>query len=225
MLRGIRPEAGARSSIRALELADYDALFRGRQIFTGFRRDEAGAPLYRRILGSAFDSLPPRLQELHGSDTARRWTGRAEVRRGGGILARLLGVLIGFPKAASDVPVTVSFSLENGVERWTRNFDGKLFSSVQSCGTEKDEHLVVERFGIASIALALVVEDNRLFLVPRRWSVLGIPMPGFLLPRGTSFETEENGEFRFDVEISAPLVGLIVAYKGVLQPEPLAGGI
>jgi len=225
LLRGIRPEAGARSSIRALELADYDALFRGRQIFTGFRRDEAGAPLYRRILGSAFDSLPPRLQELHGSDTARRWTGRAEVRRGGGILARLLGVLIGFPKAASDVPVTVSFSLENGVERWTRNFDGKLFSSVQSCGTEKDEHLVVERFGIASIALALVVEDNRLFLVPRRWSVLGIPMPGFLLPRGTSFETEENGEFRFDVEISAPLVGLIVAYKGVLQPEPLAGGI
>ena len=42
LLRGIRPEPGARSSISALELADYDALFRGRRIFTGFRRDEAG---------------------------------------------------------------------------------------------------------------------------------------------------------------------------------------
>jgi hypothetical protein len=124
LLRGIRPESGARSSINALELADYDALFRGRQIFTGFRRDEAGAPLYRRILGSAFDLLPPRLRELHGSDIARRWTGRGEVRRGSGILARLVGALVGFPKAASDVPVTVEFSPEDGAERWTRSFDG-----------------------------------------------------------------------------------------------------
>jgi len=224
VLKGVRPEAGARSGTHALELADYDALFRGREIFTGFRGEDPESPLYRRILGSAFDTLPPRLQELHGGETIRRWTGRGEVRRGGGILARILGAIIGFPKAAPDVPVTVTFSPEDGAERWTRSFDGKVFSSVQSVGTGKDAYLVVERFGIASFALALVVKGDRLFLIPRRWSVLGIPMPGFLLPAGTSFETEENGQFRFDVEISAPFVGLIVAYKGVLRPEPLTAG-
>ncbi|MEO9133074.1 MAG: DUF4166 domain-containing protein, partial [Sphingomonas sp.] len=97
--------------------------------------------------------------------------------------------------------------------------DGKVFSSVQSYGTGKDQYLVVERFGIASFALALVVKDDRLFLIPRRWSVLGIPMPGFLLPTGSSFETEEQGQFRFDIEISAPFIGLIVAYRGVLRPD------
>ncbi len=222
LLAGVRPVAGARPGTHALELSDYDALFRERTIFTGFRGDEFDSPLYRKILGSAFATLPPRLQELHGSGAMRRWTGQAEVRRGTGIMARIIGALFGFPKAALQVPVTVTFSPESSAERWTRSFDGKVFSSVQSCGTGKDQHLLVERFGIVSVALALVVESSRLFLIPRKWSLLGIRMPGFLLPAGSTFESEENGHFCFDVEISAPLVGLIVAYKGMLTPEPIA---
>jgi len=222
LMAGVRPSPGARPGTHALELGDYDAQFRGRTIFTGFRGEELDSPLYRKILGSAFPTLPPRLQELHGGRARRRWTGQAEVRRGSSVMARIIGTLFGFPKAASQVPVTVTFSPEKGAERWTRSFDGKVFSSVQSCGTGKDRHLLVERFGIASFALALVVEGDRLFLIPRKWSLLGVPMPGFLLPAGSSFETEEKGQFCFDVEISAPLVGLIVAYKGMLKPEPIA---
>ncbi len=222
LLAGVRPAAGARSGVRALELRDYDALFRGRAIFTGFRGNAPAAPLYRKILGPAFATLPPRLQELHGSAALRRWTGQAEVRRGSGPMARIAGAIFGFPKAALQVPVTVTFSPEDGAERWTRSFDGKVFSSVQSVGAGKDQYLLVERFGIAAFGLALVVEDGRLFLIPRRWSLLGIPMPRFLLPTGTSFEAEAAGEFCFDVEIFAPLVGLIVAYKGTLKPEEFA---
>lgn len=181
--------------------------------------DPAGSVLYRKILGSAFATLPPRLQELHGTTTVRRWKGHAEVRRGSGIMARIVGAIFGFPKAASKVPVTVILSPEEGAERWSRNFDGKVFSSVQSRGTGRNEGLLMERFGVASFALAIVVKDGRLGLVPHRWSLLGIPMPRFLLPTGLSFETEESGEFCFDVEISAPLVGLIVAYKGTLRPD------
>ena len=224
LLAGVRPSAGARSGADALDLADYDALFQGRAIFTGFRGEELASPLYRKILGGAFATLPPRLQELHASGAMRRWTGQAEVRRGGGVMARIIGALFGFPKAAAQVPVTVTFSPEAGAERWTRDFGGKVFSSVQSCGTGKDEYLLAERFGIASFALALVAEGDRLILIPRSWSLLGLPMPRFLLPTGLSFETEERGQFCFDVEIRAPLAGLIVAYKGTLQPaeRPLA---
>jgi len=219
LLAGERPAVGARSGVRALELVDYDALFAGREIYTGFRAREAEEPLYRAVLGSAFSRLPPRVQALHDSRAARRWSGFAEVRRGRSPVAALVAALVGFPKAAPSVPVTVSFSPEDGAERWVRTFDGTSFSSVQSLGSGKDQHLVVERFGAASFALALVVEGDRLTLVPRRWSLLGIPMPHFLLPTGLSFETERDGRFCFDVEISVPFVGLIVAYRGTLSPD------
>ena len=215
---GDRPAAGARSSVDALTLADYDALFDGRSIHTGFRSEEAGAPLYRQILGAAFDTLPPQLRSLHGSKAERRWQGHAEVRRGTGPLARLAAAVIGFPKAAASVPVTVAFTPEEGGERWSRDFGGKRFSSLQSRGTGRNDYLLVERFGPLSFAMALVTRDERLYLVPRRWSAFGIPMPRWLMPDGTSFEAEADGRFCFDVEISAPLVGLIVAYRGSLEP-------
>lgn len=188
-------------------------------------RDEGGIgaratiqPLYRRILGSAFDSLPPRLRELHGTSEARRWSGHAEVRHGGGVLARMVRGAVGFPKAGSNVPVVVAFTPEGEGERWMRSFDGKDFSSLQSAGEGRDEYLLTERFGLATFALALVVEGERLLLVPRRWSLLGVPMPALLLPQGISFEHEKEGRFCFDVEISMPGIGLIVGYRGSLEP-------
>jgi hypothetical protein len=217
MLSGKRPAPGARAGTHALELADYDALFRGRAIFTGFRRDEPDAPLYRRVLGTAFDGMPPRLRELHGSGAPRRWSGHAEVRRGRGVLARAIAAMFGFPPATARVPVTVSFTPEGEAERWTRDFGGRVFASVQSPGTGRDQYLLVQRFGAVTVALALVLDKGRLRFVPRRWRVFGIPMPGALLPRGTSYEAEEDGRFRFDVEVAAPVVGLIAAYRGTLD--------
>jgi hypothetical protein len=45
LLDGNRPEPGSRPGTRALELGDYDALFKGRTIFTGFRSEARGAAL------------------------------------------------------------------------------------------------------------------------------------------------------------------------------------
>ena len=221
-LDGKRPEVGSRSGVRALELDDYDALFRGRTIFTGFRSEEPEASLYRQLLGSAFGDLPKRLQELHGSRQARVWTGVAEVRRGRGPLARMIAAILGFPTAAAQTPVTVAFAPEKDGERWTRKFAGWTFTSTQSRGSARDEYLLVERFGAISVALALVLDGGRLYLIPRRWRLSGIPMPRFLLPTCASFEAEEDNLFYFDVDISAPLIGLILAYRGALAPEQSA---
>lgn len=215
---GKRPEAGSRPGTHALELADYDMLFRGRAIFTGFRTEEPDASIYRQLLGPAFNDLPPRLQELHDSRQIRKWTGSAKVRRGRGVLARIVSAFLGFPAAGTEVPVSVAFSPEKGVERWERNFGGKTFSSTQSQGTGKDQYLLIERFGIISVALALVFDADRLYVIPRKWRFLGIPLPNFLLPNGSSFEAEKQGQFCFDVDISVPLIGLIVAYSGTLEP-------
>ncbi|WP_333623726.1 DUF4166 domain-containing protein, partial [Stenotrophomonas indicatrix] len=76
---------------------------------------------------------------------------------------------------------------------------------------------LVERFGAVSVALALLVDNGRLQLVPRRWSILGLPLPRALMPGDNSFEYEVDGRFVFDVEIGAPVVGRIVRYRGALE--------
>jgi len=220
LLEGVRPTAGARPATAALELGEYDRMFDGRTIVTGFRGNEATEVLYRKILGPAFDTLPRQLQALHGSARERRWSGVARVRRGRGFLARAIAAAFGFPAAGEAVPVAVEFSPEPGGERWTRTFGDTTFSSHQSIGTGRDEYLLVERFGMVAVSLALVIEDQRLLLIPRRWSVGGFPMPAFLLPGGESSEFEQEGGFHFDVTIAMPLVGLIAAYDGRLAPTP-----
>ena len=114
LLAGERPAAGTRSGVNALEIVDCDALFEGRKIIHGFREHEADVSLYRGILGEAFFALPPRLQELYDRATAREWNGFAEVRRGHGLAAALVAALVGFPRAAPRVPMTVTFSPEDG---------------------------------------------------------------------------------------------------------------
>jgi hypothetical protein len=217
---GERPADGARSAIRALELDDYERLFRDRSIYTGFREGaQPDAPPYRQVLGPALDDLPAPVRAIHDATRRRSWSGRARVRRGSGLVAGIISRLIGFPPATEDIEVSVEMSPERGGERWTRCFGGKPFSSFQWPGRGRNDCLMMERFGIVTVALALVVADNRLHLVPRHWSCLGVPLPAFLMPRGNSFETVRGNRFCFDVEIAAPLIGLIVAYDGVLEPD------
>jgi hypothetical protein len=222
-LQGEQPQAGARSGANALELSDYDSLFEGRKIFTGFRTDEStanpAASPFRHVLGSAFDALPNKVQALHSLTSVSCWSGVADVKRGKGMIAQLICAAIGFPQAASNVPVEVVLEPTADGERWIRNFGGKIFSSLQQRGTKKNEFLLVESFGIFDIGVALVVEGDRLYFVPRRWTCFGIPMPKTLLPAGRSYETETAGQFCFNIEISAPLIGLVVAYEGRLDPS------
>ncbi len=218
LLGGERPANGARAATRALELADYEALFAGRSIHTGFRREQPDAGLYAQLLGTAFELLPSQVQALHRDVRPRHWSGRADIRRGRGVFARVVAAVFGFPKEGEAVPVTVSFAPERGGERWTRDFGGRRFSSWQRRGEGRNDYLLVERFGLIDVAIALVVDDDRLCLVSRRWSLLGVPLPKCLLPKGTTFETERDGQFVFDVEIAAPLIGLIVGYRGRLKP-------
>ncbi|MCZ0736801.1 SDR family oxidoreductase [Phreatobacter sp. AB_2022a] len=220
---GRRPASGARSAAAGLELDDFAASFAAAGIVHGTRDDRAAAAepsLYRRILGPAFDRLPAEIRAMHGAEPRFVVRGRAEVERGRGPLSWLAGALIGFPKAAADVPLEVVFARDGGREIWRRCFAGRSFSSIQEAGHGKAGHLLIERFGVARFDLALVVADGRLSLVPRRWSVLGVPLPLALAPAGSAFEAVEDGRFRFHVEIGHRRLGLIVRYRGWLEPVP-----
>jgi hypothetical protein len=218
-LDGSPPATGARPATRELEVSDYEALFTRRQIFVGTREPmPASAPLYRRLLGEAWDSLPEPLRRLHDLKGEMIAEGMAAVDRGGGIAARLIAALFRFPKVGRDVPVIVSFRARDGREFWRRDFAGRGFESSQEEGGGRFERLLCERFGPFAFGLALVVDNARLRLVVRRWSAFGLPLPLAFVPRGDTFESAEDGRFNFHVEIGHPLTGLIVRYRGWLVP-------
>ena len=215
---GSPPAHGARPALGALTLADYDTLFATRAITTGWRGAPEG-PLYQQTLGPAFATLPPTLQALHQPGKRAQWSGRATVTRNPGRLPKLIARLFGFPDQGADIPVTVTF-LTNaaGVETWGRNFSGRLMVSTQEPGKGRNRHLITERFGPFAFGLAIVADGPKLRVIPRRWALLGLPLPRSLLPRGDSYEAEQNGKFHFHVEIALPLIGPVVTYDGWLDP-------
>ena len=56
-------------------------------------------------------------------------------------------------------------------------------------------------FGPITVALALVVADGRLVLVPCGWAFLGLPMPLRWTPGGNASEYAKDDRFWFDVEL------------------------
>lgn len=197
-----------------MTLADYEALFAGRRIVAGWRAGRGGT-LYERVLDTAWGGLPERVRALHRD--GGRWAGRADVEGARGP-ARLVARLFGFPRAGRDVPVEVAFSTDaEGREVWERRFAGRPMRSVQEEGRGRFAHLVVERFGPFAFGLALVRDGARLRMVARRWTLWGVPLPHALLPGGEAWE-EDDGRFRFHVEIRAPLLGRLVRYEGWLGP-------
>ena len=225
-LDGRRPTSGARAATHELELDDYRRMFATRAIQEGTRDDlppAAEVPLYRRVLGEAWDGLPVAIRAIHTIGSHATAKGRARVSRGTNVAARVTGALFRFPDASDDVAVTVDFSADGGQETWRRNFGGSQFTSRQRAGTGSYERLLVEQFGPFEFALALVVENGRLNLILRGWCFLGVPLPLRWAPTGTAYESGENGQFHFFVEIAHPLCGLIVRYQGSLSPSAERG--
>lgn len=133
------------------------------------------------------------------------------MRRGRNPVTRGLAALLGLP-VAGEHGLHVSFSEKRGVERWTRAFSGRRFTSEFS----EERGCVVERFGPLRFRFGLAPEGGGLRMVLRGWSVARLPLPLALAPRATAREWEEAELFHFDVSITLPVVGLVVHYQGWL---------
>ncbi len=177
---------------------------------------DAGAPLYRRVLGTDFDRLPPEIRALHDLRRPARAEGRCEIRRGESRMAHWAGGLLRLPLAGRDVPVAVDFLPRDGREVWRRAFAGRGFESVQeACGAAPGQ--LIERLGPLAFRLAVSASRERLTLELRGARIFGLPLPRPLWPGITAGERVEDGVFVFDVAIRLPLLGLLVHYRGWLR--------
>lgn len=186
----------------------------------GLKRGHPGW-LYARLLSGTWGALPEPIQRLHRLDDRLTAVGRAKVERGEGLLSRLIGGMAGFPPAADNVDLRVDFARKDDVETWRRQFGGHQFVSTQEAGRGRR---LVERFGPASFSMTLTWDGKRLNLRLRGWRLFGVRMPDWTQPLTTAWESVEDGRFSFFVEITHPWTGLLVRYKGWLEPViPLAG--
>src|SRR5689334_15359720 len=115
-------------------------------------------PLYRHLLGDAWNALPLPLRQMHELPYAGitpMADGTAVVERGRGVLARLVAAVFGFPPAGREIPVNVQFEVRGAREIWRRTFAGRSFSSTQEAGQGRIAHLLCERFGPLAIGIAL----------------------------------------------------------------------
>ncbi len=226
-LDGRPPRAGARPATAELELSDYARVFAERPISIGVRSGAGTGQqcLHARILGTAWQSVPDVLKAVHSAGPKLTIRGAASITRGRGVLARILAWIMRFPAAGENVPVSVTFKRHGDYDKWTRNFGGQEFSSTFSAGSGRFERLLCERFGPLTFAMALVPDPERLHLVMRGWSFLGLPLPRSLMPSGDSYEYAKGNRFCFDVEVRLPMAGFVVRYRGYLRfaRAPLSG--
>ena len=192
-----------------------------------FGRSESPAPpLLERVMGSGFAALPPawrRLADIHDLD---RFEGEASVERGRGFPTRLVAGLFGFPPATPAIAVSVTKEKTRNGEKWTRRFGAKSFVSHLSRRQHDGPGVLRERFGPFSFVLQLAAKNGRVAWPVERWRFLGIAMPRTLMPKSQTFEeVGKDGRFRFDVSISLPWVGLVIRYRGWLEPVSSAQGV
>jgi hypothetical protein len=176
--------------------------------------------LYRSVLGESFGLLPAELQRFHDQPDGVQGCGELEVRRGPGRLRGWLASLLGLPAAASRVPVTLEIRVEGGRERWIRHFGGHRLETVQW----KREGLLVEAAGPLRFALELEAVPTGLRYESCGAWLFGLRLPRLLVPRITATEMVRVGrEIHIGVSVRGPLVGLLVAYEGVLRMREPSG--
>jgi hypothetical protein len=182
-------------------------------------RERAG--LYERLVGDGWDGLDEPVRRLH---LRARGAGLFAVRRGEGRLARIVARLMGLPLGGEAVPLLLSVEPHGEGERWRRNFAGRDFV------TEQSEHagpLLAERTGPFELLFRLKVEGGALAYrhegAALRVRSLRMSLPRLLAPRVEAWERADEGGVRVCVCVTAPLVGLLIRYEGLVRTEEEAG--
>ena len=169
-------------------------------------------PLFQRVLGAEFGTLPLAVGALHAASGPRRYHGQVEVARGGNPLARLFAWATRLPPAGrGEVEVYIDANGEE--ERWTRHIGGHAMPSRL---WERDG-LLCEQLGLARFGFRLTVEEGGMVWRVARVTALGLPLPARWFGEVQARESELEGRYCFDVAAALPAVGLLVRYRGWLD--------
>jgi hypothetical protein len=171
-------------------------------------------PLFEQLLGEAFGELPPSVIALHRRQGAHTYRGEVDVVRGHRVLSRFCAWATALPPAGEG-PVEVDIVAESGRECWTRRIGRHAMRSRLWA----QDALLCERLGLVEFGFRLIVEQGEIVWRAQRVRVLGVvPLPRAWFAGVEARESSAGGCYRFDVRAQMPLIGLLVHYRGWLEP-------
>lgn len=221
MATGGMPAPGARACVGILDLAAIEREFACHRIDAELLCRRIPSP-FEAILGADFARLPEPVRRLHSLSEHTVAAGLADIDAAPGLPAHLLCRLAGLPQSGCNVAVLVEFQVnEHGGEYWLRQFGRRRYAGAMRAGQAADTGLLVERFGPFHLLHRLTASPGGLAWHLIRWRLLGIPLPRWTLPAVECLESAEGERFRFDIDVSFPIIGRVIHYRGWLVPiEP-----
>lgn len=172
---------------------------------------------FETVLGDGFARLAEPVRRLHSLDCEQTVSGLSDIAVDPGFLPWLIAKLAGLPKSGRDVPVTVRFKPDGrGRERWYRRFADRRYNSEMRADHSHNPPLLIEQFGPFTLCFRLTPRGDSLDWTLIKWRVLGVPMPGWTLPKVACNESGDGNRFVFDIDAAFPIAGHIIHYRGWL---------
>lgn len=178
----------------------------------------ASGDLYRRVLGDAWVTLARQVRGMHAPGFSAR--GTLTVRHGKSAFARLLAKLSGAPPPSEHCDVTLEVAVSRDRQTWSRTYGRHRVTTRQWIR----DGLVVEAYAGLAVHFRLVPDGAGGLVYEQAKTTLeigplAIPLPSFLAPRakGRVSAGDTADEARVDVSVSAPIVGLLVSYVGIMR--------
>ncbi len=166
----------------------------------------------------AFTNLAPELQELHRNGGVL--SGEVKVIIGSGIaglLGKRLVKKLNIPKPGIN-NLRVIISHDKHYLHWDRQFNEAttMKSRFKPIGTIDDGYWL-EKTGPLEMKLTVDVKKQGWHWRCLRIKYYGLPIPVWLFPNMQAYKYIDNGGYRFYVGFSAPLLGLLFSYGGILK--------
>jgi len=168
--------------------------------------------------GETFSNLAPELQNLHRYGGVLQGEVEVVVGKGiAGLVGRRLTKKLNIPMSGmNDLLVTISH--DNEYLHWNRQFNKTAImkSRFKPIGNIRHGYWL-EKTGSLELKLTVDVQNQGW-----HWRCVGyryhrLPIPVWLFPNMKAYKCIEDGGYRFYVGFSAPFVGLLFSYTGILK--------
>jgi hypothetical protein len=170
--------------------------------------------IYRELLGEAFESLHPHVRRAHEAPLDAE--GIAGVRSANNWVGALIARAMTFPRPGQGVCVELRVRETADGTSWERRFGGDSVRTVQRLN---DGHMVEHR-GFGQLWFAVTIVEGEVHYETVRASLFGLVLPRSLTPRATGRVIATEDGWQTQIEVSAPLVGLLCAYSVKMQASP-----
>jgi saccharopine dehydrogenase-like NADP-dependent oxidoreductase len=220
VLKRDKLKPGARAAAGEVALAEVLPHFARLGIITSRRITPLQGPqVFEQALGAAaWVALPDTTRAIHRSQPGVVLRGEAAIVGAETAFGRLVSRLFGFPPANEKVSVIVIIESDGKREHWRRQFGDTLMASAMTVA-DGYPGCVEEHFGPLAFRMKLEAGHFGLNMVMDGVRIGPIALPRFLLPDITAEErVDAAGRHQFNVSISKWPLGLLVHYRGWLQP-------